>query len=219
MPYGLEGKENETLAAGIDKMIAIVDYGMGNLFSIYNALNHVCDDAEIISVPKDLQFAESIVIPGVGAFGMCMERILHFKDHLSRALSNGVPILGICIGMQMLFDESQESPGVRGLSWIRGQVVRLPKGVLVPQMGWNSLSIRKEADILEGIIDGDMFYFVHSYYCIPEDKSLICANTEYGTEVTAVIMNDNLLATQFHPEKSGAKGLKILDNFVRLTRC
>ncbi len=200
-------------------MIAIVDYGMGNLFSIYNALDYVKADPRIIREPEDLSGAKGIVVPGVGAFGRCMDQLSRFGGSLSRALEEGMPILGICIGLQALFDESEESPGARGLGWIKGKVVRLPDGVMIPQMGWNSLSIKRPVEVLEGISDGDMFYFVHSYYGLPVDRSIIVATTEHGVEVTAAIAKDSLFATQFHPEKSGAKGLKILENFVRSTRC
>lgn len=200
-------------------MIAIVDYGMGNLFSIYNAMNHVDGSPEIVQEPAGLAGAEGIVVPGVGAFGRCMYRLSRFEDALYEALKKGTPILGICIGLQVLFQESEESPGSQGLGWIPGRVVRLPDSVMIPQMGWNSLSILKDVEMLKGIADGDMFYFVHSYYGVPEDKSVIAATTEHGVEVTAAVAKDNLFATQFHPEKSGARGLKILENFVRSTRC
>ena len=128
-------------------------------------------------------------------------------------------MLGICVGMQVLFQESEESPGAPGLGWIAGKVIRLPDGVMIPQMGWNSLAILHRSEMLDGISDGDMFYFVHSYYARPEDDSVIAATTEHGVEVTAAIQKDNLFATQFHPEKSGPKGLQILKNFVRASRC
>jgi len=134
-------------------------------------------------------------------------------------LMEGVPMLGICIGMQVLFEGSEESPGAKGLGWIKGNVVRLPDGVMIPQMGWNSLSIKRPVEMLEGISNGDMFYFVHSYYGRPVDRSVVVATTEHGVEVTAAIAKDNLFATQFHPEKSGVKGLKILENFVRCLHC
>ena len=128
-------------------------------------------------------------------------------------------MLGICVGMQVLFQESEESPGAPGLGWIEGKVVRLPDGVMIPQMGWNSLSIKRPVEILDGISDGDMFYFVHSYYGQPIDRSIVAATTEHGVELTAAVHKDNLFATQFHPEKSGPKGLRILENFVRSARC
>jgi glutamine amidotransferase len=121
--------------------------------------------------------------------------------------------------MQVLFEGSEESPGAKGLGWIKGNVVRLPDGVMIPQMGWNSLSIKRPVDMLEGISNGDMFYFVHSYYGRPVDSSVTVATTDHGVEVTAAIAKDNLFATQFHPEKSGVKGLKILKNFVRCLHC
>ncbi len=202
-------------------MIAIVDYGMGNLFSIYNALAKVQGSPKIVREPSELkdEGIEGIVVPGVGAFGRCMERLSRFEAALSDALLDGMPIFGICIGLQVLFDGSEESPGARGLGWISGQVVRLPDGVMIPQMGWNSLFIKKQSEILDGITEGDMFYFVHSYYGVPLDGSVVAATTEHGVEITAAIVKDNLFATQFHPEKSGAKGLRILENFVRSTRC
>jgi imidazole glycerol-phosphate synthase subunit HisH len=202
-------------------MIAIVDYGMGNLFSIYNALNRVDASLKIVNDPEDLSLAnaDGIVIPGVGAFGRCMDRLSRFESVLHQAFLGGTPILGICIGLQVLFEQSEESPGSKGLGWIKGNVVRLPEGVMIPQMGWNGLSIIRPVEMLEGIDDGDMFYFVHSYYGVPTDKSVVSATTHHGVEVTAAISKDNLFATQFHPEKSGVKGLKILENFVRSTRC
>ena len=128
-------------------------------------------------------------------------------------------MLGICVGMQVLFQESEESPGATGLGWIAGKVIRLPDGVMIPQMGWNSLDILRRSEMLDGLSDGDMFYFVHSYYARPEDDSVIAATAEHGVQVTAAVCKDNLFATQFHPEKSGPKGLQILKNFVRASRC
>lgn len=200
-------------------MIAIVDYGLGNLRSIYNALVRVNAAPELVREPEGLAEADGVVVPGVGAFGRCMERLSSFGDPLSDVRKAGTPMLGICIGLQVLFENSQESPGARGLGWISGEVVRLPEDVNIPHMGWNNLSIKNPVDMLDGIADGDMFYFVHSYYCLPIDRSIIAATTDYGTDVTAMISKDNLTATQFHPEKSGQKGLRMLENFVRSTRC
>jgi imidazole glycerol-phosphate synthase subunit HisH len=200
-------------------MIAIVNYGMGNLFSIYNALDYVGGDPRIVSDPEGLEGADGIVVPGVGAFGSCMSQLSGFARSLLRHFQEGMPMLGICVGMQVLFEESEESPGSAGLGWIAGKVVRLPDSVMIPQMGWNGLSIKRPVDMLDGISDGDMFYFVHSYYGLPNDRSLIAATTQHGVEVTAAVVKDNLFATQFHPEKSGVKGLRILENFVRSTRC
>lgn len=200
-------------------MIAIVDYGLGNLMSIYNALLRVNAAPEIVREPDGLAEADGVVVPGVGAFGRCMEQLSRFGDPLSDVREAGTPMLGICIGLQVLFEKSQESPGAKGLGWISGQVVRLPDGVNIPHMGWNNLSIKKPLELLDGVENGDMFYFVHSYHCLPIDRSVIAATTDYGTDVTAMISKENLTATQFHPEKSGQKGLRILENFVRSTKC
>jgi glutamine amidotransferase len=199
--------------------IAIVDYGMGNLFSIYNALDYVSGNPKIVRDPEGLYGLDGIVVPGVGAFGSCMSQLSRFESSLLRHFQEGTPMLGICVGMQVLFEESEESPGASGLGWIGGKVVRLPDGVMIPQMGWNGLSIKRPVEMLDGISDGDMFYFVHSYYGRPKDESVIAATTQHGVDVTAAVSKDNLFATQFHPEKSGPKGLRILENFVRSTRC
>jgi len=134
-------------------MIAIVNYGMGNLFSIYNALDRVGAGPKIIADPKDLAGADGIVVPGVGAFGSCMDQLSGFEGVLRKAFDDGVPMFGICIGMQVLFEESEESPGAQGLGWIEGKVVRLPDGVMIPQMGWNSLAIKRPVQMFEGISD------------------------------------------------------------------
>jgi glutamine amidotransferase len=199
--------------------IVIVDYGMGNLFSIYNALDYVGGHPKIVRDTEGLDGADGIVVPGVGAFGSCMSQLSRFESCLLRHFQEGIPMLGICVGMQVLFEESEESPGVAGMGWIGGKVVRLPDSVMIPQMGWNSLSIKRSSEMLDGIQEGDMFYFVHSYYGQPEDGSLVLATVEHGVAVTAALEKDNLFATQFHPEKSGARGLRILENFVRSTRC
>jgi glutamine amidotransferase len=199
--------------------IIIVDYGMGNLFSIYNALEYVGGNPNIARDPGELAGAKGIVVPGVGAFGSCMNQLSRFSDSLLSCFQEGVPMLGICVGMQVLFQESEESPGAPGLGWIEGKVVRLPDGVMIPQMGWNSLYIKHRVEIFDGISEGDMFYFVHSYYGQPRDKSVIAATTDHGVELAAAVHKDNLFATQFHPEKSGPKGLRILKNFVRSTIC
>jgi len=199
--------------------IIIVDYGIGNLFSIYNALEYVGGNPKIARDPEELAGAKGIVVPGVGAFGSCMNQLSRFSDSLLSCFQQGVPMLGICVGMQVLFQESEESQGAPGLGWIEGKVVRLPDGVMIPQMGWNSLSIKHRVEIFDGINEGDMFYFVHSYYGQPRDNSVIAATTDHGVELAAAVHKDNLFATQFHPEKSGPKGLRILKNFVRSTIC
>ena len=199
-------------------MIAIVDYGMGNIFSIRNALEKVGADVKVTSKAEELRNSDGVVIPGVGSFGDAMKQLLPFEEKIGDSIEDGIPFLGICLGMQILFEKSQESKEP-GFGIIPGEVIRLPNNVLVPQMGWNEIEIKKGIDLLDGIENGDFFYFVHSYHCVPENREMIIAITEYGTEVVAVINRDNIYAVQFHPEKSGKKGLLILKNFLRSTRC
>ncbi len=199
-------------------MIAIIDYGMGNLRSIHNALTKVGGDPVIVSDSRDLSDADGIVIPGVGSFGDAMRNLTPFADSLFDSVDSGTPLLGICIGMQVLFDRSEESDSA-GFGLIKGDVVRLPEGVKIPQMGWNELTIHRDTDLLAGIDDGDFFYFVHSYYCVPEDPGIISATTDYGVDMACVVSKENVHAVQFHPEKSSKKGLRLLENFVEMTRC
>ena len=199
-------------------MIAIIDYGMGNLRSIHNALTKVGGDPVIVSDSRDLSGADGIVIPGVGSFGDAMHNLTPFADRLFDSVDSGTPLLGICIGMQVLFDRSEESDSA-GFGLIKGDVVRLPDGVKIPQMGWNEVTIHRDTDLLAGIDDGDFFYFVHSYYCVPEDPGIISATTDYGVDLACVVSKENVHAVQFHPEKSSKKGLRLLENFVEMTRC
>ncbi|HID08269.1 MAG TPA: imidazole glycerol phosphate synthase subunit HisH [Armatimonadetes bacterium] len=199
-------------------MIAIIDYGMGNLKSIHNALTKVEGSPVIVPDSRDLAGADAVVIPGVGAFGDAMRNLMPFADALFDLIDSGTPVLGICIGMQVLFDRSEEGDAA-GFGLLRGDVVRLPGGVKIPQMGWNELTIHRDSDLLAGIDDGDFFYFVHSYYCVPEDGQAVVATTDYGVDIAAVVEKDNIHAVQFHPEKSSKKGLLILKNFVEMVKC
>ncbi len=198
-------------------MIAIIDYGMGNLRSIHNALTKVGGDPVIVSDSRDLSGADGIAIPGVGSFGDAMRNLTPFADSLFDSVDSGTPLLGICIGMQVLFDRSEESDS-EGFGLLKGDVVRLPEGVKIPQMGWNELTIHRDTDLLAGIDDGDFFYFVHSYYCVPEDSGIIAATTDYGVDLACVVSKENVHAVQFHPEKSSKKGLRLLENFVEMVR-
>ena len=200
-------------------MIAIIDYGMGNLRSIHNALAKVGGNPVIVSDSNALldADADAVVIPGVGSFGDAMRNLTPFSDRLFDLVDSGTPLLGICIGMQVLFERSEESDAA-GFGLLAGDVIRLPDGVKIPQMGWNELTIRSDTDLLAGIDDGDFFYFVHSYYCVPEDERLIAATTDYGVDMAAVVEKDNIHAVQFHPEKSSRKGLRILKNFVEMVK-
>ncbi|NIA11701.1 MAG: imidazole glycerol phosphate synthase subunit HisH [Nitrospiraceae bacterium] len=199
-------------------MIAVIDYGMGNLRSIHNALMKVEGKPVIVSDKRDLSDADGVVIPGVGAFGDAMHNLMPFADKLFDLIDSGIPLLGICIGMQLLFEWSEEND-CAGFGLLKGDVVRLPEGVKVPQMGWNELTIQSDTDLLAGINDGDFFYFVHSYYCVPRDQQIIVATTDYGVDMAAVVEKDNIHAVQFHPEKSSKKGLLILKNFVEMVKC
>ena len=199
-------------------MIAIIDYGMGNIYSIKNAFHKAGVKVEVFENPDRLKDFDGLVIPGVGSFDNTITGLMPFKEKIFEAIDSGIPFLGICMGLQALFDESEEGKK-NGLGLIPGKVIRLPDTVLVPQMGWNELSIRKESKILEGISDGDFFYFVHSYHCVPEENKVIGATTKHGLDICAAIEKDNIAAVQFHPEKSGEKGLEIIKNYSGWVKC
>ena len=197
-------------------MIAIIDYGSGNLRSISNAFRKIGAEVQVTSSPESINDSDALVLPGVGAFGSAMDKLENLRDPIIRNIEDGKPFLGICLGLQVLLSESQESPGVRGLDVIPGRVVRIPPGNKVPHMGWNQLVPRMDSPLLEGVED-EYFYFVHSYHAEPAED-VVSATTEYGIEMTAVIDADNVYATQFHPEKSGEAGLDILRNFREIIR-
>lgn len=197
-------------------MIAIIDYGSGNLRSIANAFRRIGADARVTSDPQILEAADALVLPGVGAFGSAMAKLEDLRETLLGNIRDGKPFLGICLGLQVLLSESQESPGVQGLDLIPGRVIRIPPGNKVPHMGWNQLVIVKDSQLLEGA-EEEYFYFVHSYYAEPS-TDVVVARTDYGVEMTAAIESDNIHATQFHPEKSGEAGLDVLRNFVEIIR-
>jgi imidazole glycerol-phosphate synthase subunit HisH len=201
-------------------MISIIDYGMGNLRSVQKAFERVGFEAEITSDPARVAAAQKVVLPGVGAFEGCISELRRrgLVDAVLNAIGSGKPFLGICVGMQLLFDVGYENGTHQGLGVIPGDVVRfdLPKGYAVPHMGWNQLVIRRRPPILEGIDDGAYVYFVHSYYCVPKEKDVVATETDYGGNFCSMIWRDNVFATQFHPEKSQAIGLRILKNFAEL---
>lgn len=206
-------------------MIAIVDYGVGNLRSCAKGLERAAADARlevdvrVSSVATEIASAHAVVLPGVGAFGACMTSLAEsgLTDVVLRAIASGKPFLGICVGMQILFEESSEFGSVAGLGVLPGKVVRFrSRDVKIPHMGWNALSIKHRAPALDGIEDGTYVYFVHSYYAEPTDPAVVAATSTYGREeFTAAVARDNLFATQFHPEKSQQAGLALLGNFVR----
>lgn len=203
-------------------MITIIDYGSGNLKSIKNGFSKIGADATVSSSVSEINDAEALVLPGVGAFGNAMQNLSKYENSIKAHITEGKPFLGVCLGLQVLFSYSEESEGVTGLGIFEGEVVQFPdsikeEGLKIPQIGWNQLEIGTECPILKGV-SSDFMYFVHSYYVKPEDKKIITATVNYGIDVPAVVCKDNVFATQFHPEKSGEKGLQILKNFVELVR-
>ncbi len=198
----------------ISKMIAIIDYGTGNLKSIRNGFLKVGVNATITRDPYEIKKADALILPGVGAFGRAMKYLEDYKEIIYDFIDTGKPFLGVCLGLQLLFTKSQEDEGIKGLDIFKGEVLRLPEGLKIPHMGWNNLKIVNECPIFDET-SNDYMYFVHSYYVKPEDESIIAATTEYGIDVTAAVCKDNVFATQFHPEKSGEAGLNILRNFVK----
>ena len=200
--------------------IAIIDYQMGNLRSVQKGFEKLGHQATITSDPRELAIAERVVLPGVGAFGDAIAELRRRElvQPIRDAVASGKPFLGICLGLQLLFDVGYEGGEFEGLGILRGKVVRfeLPPPLKVPHMGWNRGSIKHRAPVLEGIADGTYFYFVHSYYAVPDDKSVVAIEADYGHPFCAAVWRNNLFAAQFHPEKSQAEGLKILKNFAEL---
>ncbi|GFO53206.1 imidazole glycerol phosphate synthase subunit HisH [Geomonas sp. Red276] len=206
-------------------MIAIIDYGMGNLRSVQKGFEKVGFEAVVTSDPKVLLDAERVVLPGVGAFRDCIRNLEEggFIDPIFQVIQAGKPFLGICLGLQLLFTESEEFGIHKGLNIIPGKVHRFPEGMeeagedlKVPHMGWNQIAVKKESPVFAGIADGSNVYFVHSYYVKPEDDSVVASTTRYGIDFCSSIWKDNVVATQFHPEKSQEKGLAMLKNFATM---
>ncbi len=197
-------------------MIAIIDYGAGNLGSVANAINKLGYSPKITSRPEDVLNAEAVILPGVGAAGDTMDRLesLGITDVIRQLVNKKRPLFAICVGLQILLSNTEEGGGHRCLSIIPGTVRRLPEGLKVPHMGWNQVSQRFSHPIFDGIPDEANFYFVHSYFADPDDKSVIAGVTDYGTSICSMIIKDNLIATQFHPEKSGNLGLRMYSNFL-----
>lgn len=195
--------------------VTLLDYGVGNLHSIRKALEKAGADVALTSDPADLLRAKAIVLPGVGAFGDAAAELASMRDALLEALAGGTPLLGICLGMQLLFESSEESPGARGLGYIRGRVKKLHHDVL-PQIGWNVVSF-VEDPLFDGLGEGTHVYYVNSYAPAPEEPVTI-ATTTYGSTFTAVVRKRNAWGAQFHPEKSGEAGLQMLSNFIRVAK-
>ena len=201
-------------------MIGIIDYGMGNLYSVRNALLSLGVKAKIISQPRQLQKMDACILPGVGAFGDAMD-ILD-KSGLAEAIKDytvkGNRLLGICLGLQLLFERSSESPGKEGLGLVRGEVLRFKGRAKIPHIGWNKLSIKKKNPIFARVKDGSFVYFCHSYYVKPSERGVVIGETDYIKKYASVIAKDNIFGIQFHPEKSQAVGLRILENFAKAKR-
>ncbi len=200
--------------------VVIVDYGMGNLRSAQKGFEKAGVDAVISSDPADVENADAIVLPGVGAFRDCMSNLTQARlvDPVQRAIREGKPFLGICLGLQLLLSLSEEFGLHQGLDVIKGRVIKFPasKTLKVPHMGWNRVHQETPTPLLDGIPDGTFFYFVHSYYAAPEEAEVVAGRTEYGVRFASVISKGNIFATQFHPEKSDKWGIRVLGNFGKI---
>jgi glutamine amidotransferase len=199
--------------------IALIDYGSGNVRSVFNALKSLGAEVQLTADPALIRDAERVVLPGVGAFGDCVHGLRErgLWELMHECLGSGRPFLGICVGYQMLFDESEENPGVRGLGFFPGKVRRFATpGLKVPQIGWNALDLTPHP-LWEGLPEHPHVYYVHSYYCVPQDPAVVIARTEYGEIFAAAAARGPVAGVQFHPEKSQAVGLGILKNFLRAT--
>jgi glutamine amidotransferase len=200
-------------------VIAIIDYGMGNLHSVSKAVERLGYEALVTSNPDEIMAADGAILPGVGAFGDAMDNLREtgLKDTVLRYAESGKPLLGICLGMQLLFAESEEHGKHEGLSLLPGKVIRFRGPYKVPHMGWNKLSFRKASPLLDGLEEGHV-YFVHSYHAIPEQTADLLATTDYYQAVTAIVGRNNVYGMQFHPEKSGELGMRLLERFLTLCR-
>ena len=201
-------------------MVAIIDYDAGNIRSVEKAIRYLGKEAVVTSDPEKILAADRVILPGVGAFGDAMKRLhaMGLVEVIRQVAERGTPFLGICLGLQLLFEKSEESPGVPGLGLLRGEILRLPElpGLKVPHIGWNSLKYPNPGRLFRGIPEDSYVYFVHSYYLKAQDEGIVTATTEYGTLVHASVESGNLFACQFHPEKSSETGLTILENFLSI---
>lgn len=201
-------------------MIAIIDYDAGNLKSVEKALQFLGKDAVITRDPDTIRQAEKVILPGVGAFGDAMKKLQEYQliDLIKEAADSKKPFLGICLGLQLLFEESEESPGVAGLGILKGKIKRIPdkEGLKVPHIGWNSLKFMNDGKLFQNLPDESYVYFVHSYYLEAAEEQIVKATTEYGVCIHASVEKDNIFACQFHPEKSSETGLQILKNFAEI---
>lgn len=199
-------------------MTTVIDYDAGNIKSVEKALDFLGESVVVTRDKQTILQADRVILPGVGAFGDAMEKIrrYHLESVLKEVVQNGTPFLGICLGLQLLFDSSEETPEAKGLGILKGKIVHIPEEKLkVPQIGWNSLRFPKKGRLFEGISENAFVYFVHSYY-LQAEEDIVTATTEYGVEIHASVEKDNVFACQFHPEKSSKTGLQILENFIHI---
>lgn len=203
-------------------MISIIDYDAGNLKSVEKALLRLGAEPVITRDPETILNADHVILPGVGAFGEAMANLKKYDldKVIHKVVEQKIPLLGICLGLQLLFESSEESPGVEGLGVLKGKILRIPDcpGLKIPHMGWNSLHYPNKGRLYDGIPEGNYVYFVHSYYLKAEKPEIVVAATEYSTEIHASVEDGNVFACQFHPEKSSEWGLKILDNFIHIKK-
>lgn len=201
-------------------MIAIIDYDAGNIRSVEKALIALGEQPVVTRDKNTILAADKLILPGVGAFGDAMERLHQYGlvDVIREAVKNGTPLLGICLGLQLLFEHSDESDGVKGLGILKGQILKIPDspGLKIPHMGWNSLTLQNQGRLFKGLEEHPYVYFVHSYYLKAEEESIVKATTQYGVTIHASVEKGNVFACQFHPEKSSRAGLQMLKNFAEL---
>lgn len=200
-------------------MIAIIDYGAGNLHSVKNALDFLGAESIITPNSEEILACDKIILPGVGAFGDAMDCLTKtgLDQTVKKAVELNKPLLGICLGLQLMFEESEEAPGKKGLGIFKGKIVKIPDhGLKIPHMGWNSLALTKDSKLLKDLGEEPYVYFVHSYYLTTPEKDIVSAYTEYGERLDVAVERDNVFAAQFHPEKSGDVGMKILKNFINI---
>jgi len=210
-------KANASVGSSARPLVAVLDYGIGNLRSAQKGLQFVGADARLTNDVKLIADAHAVVLPGVGNFGACMNALREggLEQSVFAAVETNRPFLGICVGMQMLFETSQESPGVKGLGLLRGEIKWLPEGVQRPQMQWNRLKVLSADELFDGLSENPWMYFVHSLSAVPTERSVVVATCSYGEDLVAAVRHKNIFATQFHPEKSATEGLRILENFVK----
>ena len=210
----------ERVSGGREQMIAIIDYDAGNLKSVEKALTSLGEKPTVTRDPDVIRSADKVILPGVGAFGDAMERLRQYGlvDVIREVTAKGTPFLGICLGLQLLFERSDESEGVEGLGILPGEILRIPpaEGLKIPHMGWNSLEIRPDSRLFKGVENGSYVYFVHSYYLKAKNPEIVVATSEYGVQIHASVEYGNIFACQCHPEKSSRVGLQILKNFISL---